>query len=602
MSTTTDPNPPIPVGTPGGWGPAPAETAPSRVVAETPAFARFVGFAGLFLLVLGLVAVVTNEAVGPRWIGKGTGYLFATFGLALMLYHAVRDGEQEVRRLYGMLGGAFLIAALAAAVVPGPVFEAAAKKEVGFNLLPWGVGFALLGLLFAIPFVRHETDERYRQIALWVLLGVGAALAVGSLIAGVAKPDFLAGPGIALALLGLGFLCAYLGSVDESEGLGYRVAFAIGILGAAAIVYAVAQAVAPTLLYDGPNALRKPNGSLDLWKVAARVVAALAFLGVAAAGALGRFPGWLKITLGVLGLAGVALFVTASVAAPLTTPPKPTLVPGGVILMGLGLVYLAVSLGICSDNQFITLARRELAAYFLSPIGYLVLGGMAAAQWIGYWEFVNQLERFSRGGQGAVPEPIVQFYIIALFPILALTLEVPALTMRLLSEEKRTGSLEVLLTAPVVEWAVVLSKFLATWLFFLITWLPAGLFLIALRMEVGNPFDYRPLLSFYLALAATGAGFVAMGLFFSALTKNQIVAAVVTFLGMFGFLVCYFVKARSMGLGQTAQAALAKLSYIDLWSESLSGQLPLRDVLLWVSMAVFWLFLTIKILETRKWS
>ena len=70
---------------------------------------------------------------------------------------------------------------------------------------------------------------------------------------------------------------------------------------------------------------------------------------------------------------------------------------------------------------------------------------------------------------------------IDFLPVIAILLQVPALTMRLVAEEKRTGSMEVLLTAPVNEWPVILSKFLATWLFFLLTWIPAGLFLIALR-------------------------------------------------------------------------------------------------------------------------
>src|SRR4051794_25214311 len=99
--------------------------------------------------------------------------------------------------------------------------------------------------------------------------------------------------------------------------------------------------------------------------------------------------------------------------------------------------------------------------------------------------------------RGGIPEPIVQYYLFALIPVIAQTFLIPALTMRLLAEEKRTGSLEVLLTAPVTETAVVLSKFVATWLFYLLTWVPAALFLIPLRMELGTEFDYKPLLSFY---------------------------------------------------------------------------------------------------------
>ncbi len=329
------------------------------------------------------------------------------------------------------------------------------------------------------------------------------------------------------------------------------------------------------------------------------------FLGIAAAGWFSRGPLWFRATVAAIGLAGVVVLAVASttnVINPLTQQlaQKTFLVPGGLVLMGLGAVYLAVSLGICSDNQFIALTRRELAAYFLSPIGFLVLGGMALAQWGAYYFFVSRLA----SARGGIPEPIVALYFIAFFPVLAVLLEVPALTMRLLSEEKRTGSLEVLLTAPVNEAPVVLSKFLATWLFFMLTWLPSGLFLVALRLETDQPFDYRPMFSFYIALAAQGFAWVAIGLFFSSLTRNQIVAAVLMFVVMLFFFGCYLIKdsPTALGLPTVLQIAIGRLSFIDMWQDSLSGKLPLRDVLLFLSVGVFFLFLSVKVLETRKWS
>jgi ABC-type Na+ efflux pump permease subunit len=295
--------------------------------------------------------------------------------------------------------------------------------------------------------------------------------------------------------------------------------------------------------------------------------------------------------------------VASLITNPVTTQPRPFLVPGGLILMALGLVYLAVSLGICSDNQFVTLTRRELSSYFLSPIGYLVLGAMALILWNQYRIFLDGLKR---AGQAEVPlpEPIVAGLFLDFLPVIAIMLLVPVLTMRLVAEERRTGSMEVLLTAPVNEWPVVLSKFLATWLFFLLTWLPAGLFLVALRMEVGQPFDYRPLLSFYVCIAAQGLAFVGMGLFFSTLTKNQIIAAVLTFAGMLLFFIAFLIRREQVALGVPPfiQAALSRLSYVHMWIEAGAGRLPLRDVLLFSSLGVFWLFLSVKVLETRKWS
>ena len=123
---------------------------------------------------------------------------------------------------------------------------------------------------------------------------MGGSLAAGSVVAGIFKPDFLAGPGIALALLGLGFLCAYLAQIDTSEGIGYSVAFALGRFGASFWSIAIARSTFPTLLHDGPAALRKPNGALDWWRVSFRVLAGVAFLVPALIALAGRAPAWLK--------------------------------------------------------------------------------------------------------------------------------------------------------------------------------------------------------------------------------------------------------------------------------------------------------------------
>jgi ABC-2 type transport system permease protein len=581
-----------------------AETAPSALVVEGPAVIRMIGFVGLFLLVLGAVVIIATRVTGKeRLISEELGFMAAALGLALMLYHAMSDGEQEIRRMFGGFALFWILLAVVAAVLPGPWSSTATDKAVGYYLLPWSVGAGLVGLLFAIPFCRHETDELYRNAAVNTLLGVGALLSVGSVAAGIMRPDFLAGPGLCLAILGLGYLCAYFSQVDTSDDVGYTVAFTLGAFGAGVVLYAIGRAAFPTLLFEGPMALRNPDGSLDNWKVLFRVLGGVAFLVPAAVAFATRSPAWLKGVTGVIGLAGVGVVATSMFTNPVHTTPQPFLVPNGLILIAVGLAYLAVSVGVCSDNQFVTLTRRELSAYFTSPIGYLVLAGMLVIQWLGYNEFVNNLERGMDGRQMTL-QPIVRHYFIALLPVIAVLLIVPALTMRLVSEEWRSGSLEVLLTAPVNETPVILSKFLATWLFFLVCWLPSGLFLIALRVEVGQPFDYLPLLSFYLCLAAQGLAFLGMGLFFSTVTKNQIVAAVLTFVGMLFYLLCYSIRQGdiTLGLPPFLRTALGRLSYIHMWSDSLGGRLPLRDVLLFTSVGAFWVFLSVKVLETRKWS
>ncbi len=585
-------------------GPEVAEAPPSPMVVEGPSLPRMLGFVGLFLFVLGAVAVIANRATeNSRLISESFGLFAAAVGLAFQFYHAFSDAEVEVRRLYGLFALAWLIFGLAAALVPGPVFASGdVERRIGYNLLPWGLGGAALSLLFAFPFLRHETDEAYRGPLLWGVLGVGGMLAVSAFVTGIFVPDFLAGPGLALALLGLGFLWLFLSQVDTTQGLGYTVALGLGLLGGAMVAYGVLRPAVPALLYVGPASLRDATGALSLKWLSYRLLAGVAFVAPAVAAWRSRAPLPWRILAAAAGLVGAGAVGVSLFTQTLAAPPAGYLVPSGLILIGLGLIYLLFALSYVSDSQFVALTRRELSAYFLSPIGYLVLGGMVLLQWIGYYLFIFQIVRLAHISE-SMPEPIVSDYYNLLM-VFAVMVQVPALTMRALAEERRTGTLEVLLTAPVNEWPVVLSKFLAIWLFFLLSWLPSGLYLVALRIEVGTPFDYRPLLSFYASLMVQGLAFVGMGVFFSSLTRNQIVAAVMTFAGMMFFLLCYVIRMQESGtiLPPVLQAALSRLSFYHMWEEALAGRLPLRDVLLFASLGVFWLFVTVKVLESRRWA
>jgi ABC-2 type transport system permease protein len=178
--------------------------------------------------------------------------------------------------------------------------------------------------------------------------------------------------------------------------------------------------------------------------------------------------------------------------------------------------------------------------------------------------------------------------------------------MGLFAEERRSGTLEVLLTAPINDWHIVLSKFLGSWFFLMLLWLPWWLFLLALRLEGGKEFDFRPMLGFSLALLACGAAFTAMGLFFSSLTRSQIVSAALTFMGMMALLACYilveFVLRGSSNLAISVKAVMRALSFVHMWSDASDGKLYIRDVAVQLSLAVFWIFATVKVLEVRRWS
>jgi hypothetical protein len=276
------------------------------------------------------------------------------------------------------------------------------------------------------------------------------------------------------------------------------------------------------------------------------------------------------------------------------------LIPQGLLLMLLGFLYVVVAVGLCSDRQLVTMTRRELGAFFYSPVAYFVLLGFTLAAGINFAYFVSLLNSVRTGG---VPEPIVQYYVITFWSVLSILVAVPLLTMRLLSEEQRTGTLEVLLTAPVGETGVVLSKFLAAFIMFMTVCVPFGILLIALRVIGGQPFDYLPLLAFLVALAVTGAGFVSIGLFFSSLTRNQIVSAVLTFVTLLALTFPFFVRRplSSVERQGTWGTFLGHVSYLDAWETALGGRLPVQVLLFFGSVAVFFLFVTVKKLEARKW-
>ncbi|QEL15523.1 ABC transporter permease [Limnoglobus roseus] len=579
-----------------------AELAPSEERTDEPGFTQIVGLAGAGFAVLGIIVIAFSQS-SPRMIPVSWAYMMTAAGLLAMFYHALRDGSLEIRRAYFWIG----VALLAVMGVSIALAQFGGDRVPLVKSLAWAPLLGFLGLVFTTTALRHETDDWHVRLGLQALLIAGTVLSIGTVVLAVILPDTIVGPGVLYGLLGLGFVMAFLSRVDTGDGPGFLVASALGVLGGAALLYALGRAVFPTILYEGPPALKNAYQVLDPWKTLARGAIVLFCVGVAAWGGLNRnLPAWLRGGLALLGLGFAGVFVAASVNTFALPSPKPFLVPHGLLLGGLGLVYLAFSLGLVSDSPLIAMTRRELASYFYSPIAYVVLLGMAVIEFIGYWLFLGVILRAGPTGPRPFPEPVLQAFVPGTFlgPI-AVVFLIPALTMRLFSEERRSGTMEVLITAPVSEWTIVLSKFLGSWFFYMLTWLPMGLYLLGLRFEGGQAFDYRPLLGLYIAIGVCGMGFVAMGLFFSSLTKNQIIAAVLTFMAMLLMLSLYwYTYFTRVGEGAIRELlnALSIASYWSTWEQAASGQLMVRDLVLHGSLAVFWLFLTVKSLESRKWG
>jgi len=253
-------------------------------------------------------------------------------------------------------------------------------------------------------------------------------------------------------------------------------------------------------------------------------------------------------------------------------------------------------------NNIWTLAKRELYAYFASPIAYIVLAMFALIFGFFFYSataaFLTTSLRAAMS-RGQAPPMNLNDYIVR--PLLSnasviILFLMPMITMRLFAEEKRSGTIELLLTSPITDIQIILGKWLATLLLY------AGLLLISafnimILFFYGQP-DWKALLIGYLGLVLMGAAFLSLGAWLSTVTKNQIVAATLTF-GVFLMLwvmewISYF------DFGPVAQT----LSYLSITShfESFSkGVLELKDVVYYCSMIFLGLFLTLRSMESLRW-
>lgn len=260
-----------------------------------------------------------------------------------------------------------------------------------------------------------------------------------------------------------------------------------------------------------------------------------------------------------------------------------------------------------------TLLRREFGAYFLSPIGYVALAIFLAVT--GYL-FSRTLVQLTATGPLGIEYPMRQMLGLGdlteiegviqflLFWMVFLIIP-PLLTMRLIAEEQSSGTLEVLLTAPLRDWQIVLSKFLACLGFYVVLWLPTLLYLPVLldldwmTWQVG--IDPWPVAASYLGVLSAGAMFLAMGLFISSLVRSQIVAALVTL-----FLSLIFVVGGVWRADLDTGSLWGKvLFYITVplhFERNFSrGIVDTRQIVFYLSATLFWLFLTVRSLESRRW-
>jgi ABC-2 type transport system permease protein len=230
------------------------------------------------------------------------------------------------------------------------------------------------------------------------------------------------------------------------------------------------------------------------------------------------------------------------------------------------------------------IAGKELRSYFVSPVAYVIVAFWLVATGFFFWMSVNVTNEASLRD------------VFSVVTILLLLIS-PALTMRLLAEESRTGTLELLLTAPVRDWSVVIGKFLgALGLYVVMIGLTLAypIFLVLLK---GDP-DWGPIWSGYLGLLLMGMAFLAVGLFASSLTSNQMVSAVIAFvILLILFVISQVVGSVATGVGDF----LSKFSLTDHFDSFPRGIIDLKDVVFYLTFTAVVLFFTIQVVEGRRY-
>ncbi|MCK4774995.1 MAG: ABC transporter permease [Candidatus Krumholzibacteria bacterium] len=253
-------------------------------------------------------------------------------------------------------------------------------------------------------------------------------------------------------------------------------------------------------------------------------------------------------------------------------------------------------------SRLFAIYQRELGYFYNSIVAYVVIMIFVL---LGGWFFYNLLAYFNMvsiqmmqnplgAGQLSVTEAVLQPLFGNLSIVMLLIM--PLLTMRLLSEERRSGTAELLFTYPISDWDVVLGKYFATLTVFA-SMLAITMVYPLLLMRYLSP-EWGAIFSAYLGLLLLGMAFVAMGLFFSSLSENQIVAAILTFgLALFFLIIGWITPFVSSNVA----AVVRQLSIIEHFDSFSKGVIDTNDVIYYLNFSAFFLFLCSRVLESNRW-
>ena len=250
-------------------------------------------------------------------------------------------------------------------------------------------------------------------------------------------------------------------------------------------------------------------------------------------------------------------------------------------------------------RNIMAIADKELRSYFSSPIAYIIIGFFLLPFGVFFYLYLTAFVRQSMqqaqfGGAMNINQNVIR-YVLQNASVIILFI-MPMITMRTYSEEKRSGTIELLLTSPVTDLEIIVGKFLGA-LGLYIALLSVTLPYMGILFYYGNP-EWRPVAAGYLGLLLMGGAFVSLGLLISSTTNNQIVAGIVTFVV---FLLLWIIGWFADSAGPTIGPITSWLSITEHFDDFSKGIIDTKHVLYYMSLITFGLFLTAKSVDTERW-
>lgn len=247
---------------------------------------------------------------------------------------------------------------------------------------------------------------------------------------------------------------------------------------------------------------------------------------------------------------------------------------------------------------FVTLVRRELGTFLNSLSGYVVIASVLLLLGVSFSDMLDKLNNTSSD------LPLAELFFSTFYFWLILLLTAPVVTMRSFAAEKGSGTYEALMTAPVGDLQVVLAKYTGAMIFHLITWLPLFASILVIRSVTHEAavLDLRALATTYLGILLVGSLYMSMGCFASALTRSQIIAAMNAFALGLGLFLLSLRSLVPMPVNTWAAKIFGYISLSEHMEDFARGFVDSRHIVFYLSFTAFFLFLTWKVVESRRWK